>query len=110
MINWIYEPEHAHHIGFYDGVFFYRVYMTAEGWSWEFIPEWDVAWEGYGTALEAIRGAEAHLQKLEDQWERIALNELEPDLELELTAEELEEIYWDEIAHERMEQSKGIGV
>lgn len=104
MINWIYEPEHAHHIGFYDGTFFYRVYMTAGGWSWEFIPEGE-AWEGYDTALEAMRQAEAHLRKLEEQWERIALGELE--LELELTAEELDEIYWDEIAHERMEQSKG---
>ena len=107
MIDWIYEPERAHHIGFCDGVYFYRVFMTAEGWSWEFIPEGEV-WEGYDTALEAMRQAELHLRKLEEQWERIALGELE--LELELTAEELEEIYWDEIAHERMEQSKGIGI
>lgn len=114
MINWIYEPEHAHHIGFYDGTFFYRVYMTAGGWSWEFIPEWEDAGEGYNTALEAMRQAELHLRKLEEQWERIALAEL--DLELELTIEELEgleeleEAHWDTVAHERMEQAKGIGI
>lgn len=107
MIDWIYEPEHAHHVGFYNGAFFYRVYMTAEGWNWEFIPEWDVTWEGYGTALEAMKQAELHLQRLED-WQKYAmLSEL--DVELDLTEEEREEIYWDIIAHERMEQRKGIG-
>ena len=114
MINWIYEPEHAHHIGFYDGTFFYRVYMTADGWAWEFIPEWDITTEGYDTPQEAMAQAEAHLRKLEDQWERIALAEL--DLELEMTIEELEELeeleeaHWDTVAHERMEQAKGIGI
>lgn len=56
--------------------------------------------DGYDTAEEAMADAEKDYEAhdLEIDWE-----DLEP-----LTLEDLEDIHWDEVAHERMEITKGL--
>ena len=98
MLKW-YE-ENGKHLGFDDDTFLYRVAKDENGWYWEYVPDMD-GFDGYDTAEEAMADAEKDCEAhdLEADWE-----DLEP-----LDLEDLEDAYWDEVAHERMEIAKGLG-
>lgn len=97
MLKW-YE-ENGEHLGFDDGTFLYRVAKDENSWYWEYVPDMDGS-DGYDTAEEAMADAEKDCEAhdLEADWE-----DLEP-----LDLEDLEDAYWDEVAHERMENAKGL--
>ena len=97
MLKW-YE-ENGEHLGFDDDTFLYRVAKDENSWYWEYVPDMEGI-DGYDTAEEAMADAEKDREAhdLEVDWE-----DLEP-----LDLEDLEDIYWDEVAHERMENAKGL--
>ena len=97
MLKW-YE-ENGEHLGFDDDTFLYRVAKDENGWYWEYVLDID-GFDGYDTAEEAMADAEKNCEAhdLEVDWE-----DLEP-----LDLEDLEDAYWDEVAHERMEIAKGL--
>lgn len=97
MLKW-YE-ENGKRLGFDDDTFLYRVAKDENGWYWEYVPDMD-GFDGYDTAEEAMADAEKDCEAhdLEADWE---------DLE-SLDLEDLEDAYWDEVAHERMEIAKGL--
>ena len=90
------------YIGFDDDCPLYRVGRDDNGWYYEFLAAAD-GFDGYETAEEAKAAAEADYKTdtasiLEIDWE-----DLEP-----LDLEDLEDAYWDAVAHERMEIAKGL--
>ena len=96
MLKW-YE-ENGKHLGFDDDTFLYRVAKDENGWYWEYVPDMD-GFDGYDTAEEAMADAEKDCQRDFDiDWE-----DLEP-----FDLEDLEDAYWDAVAHERMEIAKGL--
>lgn len=97
MLKW-YE-ENGERLGFDDGTFLYRVAKDENSWYWEYVPDMNGS-DGYDTAEEAMADAEKDCEAhdLEADWE-----DLEP-----LDLEDLEDAYWDEVAHERMEITKGL--
>ena len=97
MLKW-YE-ENGKHLGFDDDTFLYRVAKDENGWYWEYVPDMD-GFDGYDTAEKAMADAEkdCEVYDFEADWE-----DLEP-----LDLEDLEDAYWDEVAHERMEIAKGL--
>lgn len=99
MLEWKYDEKSSHHLGFADGVLLYRVFF-GEGWEWEEASFWEGGY-GYDTPEEAMQAANVEWQKRTDLEDRLLL------IDLEITLEELEEIHWDEVAHERMEMAKG---
>ena len=103
MLEWIFENDKW--LGFDDGTLMYRVLLEPEGWTWEDVPEWEGMSE-YETAEEAKLAAEADYAQKLAIWEaaEAAANE-DGELDLDLI---LEESYWDDVAHERMEERKGF--
>ena len=97
MLKW-YE-ENGERLGFDDDTFLYRVAKDENSWYWEYVPDM-VGLDGYDTAEEAMADAEKDCEAhdLEADWE-----DLEP-----LDLEDLEDAYWDAVAHERMENAKGL--
>ena len=97
MLKW-YE-ENGERLGFDDDTFLYRVAKDENSWYWEYVPDMD-GFDGYDTAEEAMADAEKDCEAhdLEADWE-----DLEP-----LDLEDLEDAYWDAVAHERMEIAKGL--
>lgn len=97
MLKW-YE-ENGERLGFDDGTFLYRVAKDENSWYWEYVPDMNGS-DGYDTAEEAMADAEKDCEAhdLEADWE-----DLEP-----LDLEDLEDAYWDEVAHERIEITKGL--
>lgn len=87
------------YIGFEDDCPLYRVAKDENGWYYEYLPDAD-GMDGYDTYQEAMAAAEseAATKEIEIGWENIK----------PLTWEELEEAYWDAVAHERMEIAKGL--
>lgn len=87
------------YIGFDDDCPLYKVGEDDNGWYYEYLPEGD-GMDGYSTAEEAKTAAESEFtsKQIEIDWE-----DLEP-----LSLEELEEAHWDDVAHERMEEEKGL--
>ena len=90
--------ENGKHLGFIDGTYLYRVARDENGWYWEHILDMD-GMDGYESAEEAMADAERDYEahEIEVDWE---------DLDLDL--EDLEEAYWDDVAHERMEIAKWL--
>lgn len=97
MLKW-YE-ENGKHLGFDDDTFLYRVAQDENGWYYEYVPDVD-GMDGYETAEEAMAAADAEFaaNQFDIDWD-----DLEP-----LDLEDLEEAYWDRVAHERMETAKGL--
>ena len=97
MLKWY--KENGKYLGFEDNTFLYRVAKDGSGWYWEYIPDMD-GMDGYDTAEEAMKDAEkdSEAHDFEIDWD-----DLEP-----LDLEELEEAYWDAVAHEQMEITKGL--
>ena len=97
MLKW-YE-ENGERLGFDDDTFLYRVAKDENSWYWEYVPDMD-GFDGYDTAEEAMADAEKDCEAhdFEADWE-----DLEP-----LDLEDLEDAYWDKVAHERMEIAKGL--
>ena len=88
--------------GYDDGDLRYRIYYArAVGWCWEDVPCWEGG-ESYDTEEEAMTAAEEHYAKRLEQEDKLLIIDLENSLE------EIEEAYWDEVAHERMEIAKGL--
>lgn len=87
------------YIGFDDDCPLYKVGEDDEGWYYEYLPE-SCGESGYDTYQEAMAAAEFEFiaKQIEIDWE-----DLEP-----LDLEDLEDIHWDEVAHERMEIAKGL--
>lgn len=87
------------YIGFDDDCPLYKVGEDDNGWYYEYLPEGD-GMDGYGTAEEAKTAAESEFasKQIGIDW-----NDLEP-----LSLEDLEDIHWDDVAHERMEEEKGL--
>ena len=90
------------YIGFEDDCPLYKVGEDENGWYYEYLPDAD-GMDGYESAEEAKAAAEADYKAdtasiLEIDWE-----DLEP-----LDLEDLEDAYWDAVAHERMEIAKGL--
>ena len=90
------------YIGFDDGCPLYRVGRDDNGWYYEFLAAAD-GFDGYETAEEARAAAEADFKADTDSILQMFAEE--EDL---LTWEDLEDIHWDEVAHERMEITKGL--
>lgn len=90
------------YIGFDDDCPLYRVGRDDNGWYYEFLAAAD-GFDGYESAEEAKAAAEF------DYEADLALisHAFEEEEEL-LTFEDLEDIHWDEVAHERMEIAKGL--
>ena len=97
MLKW-YE-ENGKHLGFDDDTFLYRVAKDESGWYWEYVPDMD-GMDGYDTAEEAMADAEADAESHNFDFD---IEDLE-DLDLK----DLEDAYWDAVAHERMEIAKGL--
>lgn len=97
MLKWY--KENGERLGFDDDAFLYRVAKDENGWYWEYVPDMD-GFDGYDTAEEAMADAEKDYEAhdFEIDWE-----DLEP-----LDLEDLEDAYWDAVAHERMEITKGL--
>ena len=90
------------YIGFDDGCPLYRVGRDDNGWYYEFLAAAD-GFDGYESAQEAKAAAEADYKAdtasiLEIDWEDL----------VPLDLEDLEDAYWDAVAHERMEITKGL--
>lgn len=87
------------YIGFDDGCPLYKVGEDDNGWYYEYLPDAD-GMDGYDTAEEAMAAAEFEVasKEIEIDWE-----DLEP-----LDLEDLEEAYWNKVAHEQMEIAKGL--
>ena len=87
------------YIGFDDDCPLYKVGEDENGWYYEYLPDAD-GMDGYDTAEEAMADAEKDYEAhdFDIDWE-----DLEP-----LSLEDLEDIHWDEVAHERMEIAKGL--
>ena len=87
------------YIGFDDDCPLYKVGEDENGWYYEYLPDAD-GMDGYDTAEEAMAAAEFEVtsREIEIDWE-----DLEP-----LDLEDLEDAYWDAVAHERMEITKGL--
>jgi hypothetical protein len=110
--------------GFMDGAKYCSVYHThSNGWAWEtdFTEDGEVKIEdGFFSAQQAMGFAESEYQEWERKLEeRISNLPLELDDEFllsllededfePLTWEDLEDIHWDEVTHERMENAKGL--
>ena len=84
------------YIGFEDDCPLYRVAKDENGWYYEYLPDAD-GMDCYDTAEEAMAAAESE----------VAAKEIEIDWE-DIDLEDLEEAYWDTVAHERMEIAKGL--
>lgn len=90
------------YIGFDDDCPLYKVGEDDNGWYYEYLPDMD-GFDGYDTAEEAMADAEADFSAHQIE---IELDDLEP-----LSLEEMEafwDTHWDEVAHERMEITKGL--
>ena len=79
------------YIGFDDDCPLYKVGEDENGWYYEYLPDAD-GMDGYGTAEEAMAAADFEVAAME----------------IEIDLEDLEDIHWDEVAHERMEIAKGL--
>ena len=90
------------YIGFDDGCPLYRVGRDDNGWYYEFLAAAD-GFDGYETAEEARAAAEADFKADTDSILEIDWEDLEP-----LDLEDLEDAYWDAVAHERMEIARGL--
>ena len=97
MLKW--EKDVNGYIGFDDDCPLYSVSKDESGWYYEYLPDADGV-AGYDTAEEAMAAAdfEAAASEIVIDW-----NDFEP-----LDLEDLEDAYWDEVAHERMEIAKGL--
>ena len=97
MLKW--EKDVNGYIGFDDDCPLYSVSKDESGWYYEYLPDADSV-AGYDTAEEAMADAEKDCEAhdLEADWE-----DLEP-----FDLEDLEDAYWDDVAHERMEIAKGL--
>lgn len=93
MLKWHKMESCEGWIGFDDDCPRYFVKADEGGWYWE--DSWGFGCGDYDTAEEAMAEAEKDLPTPSYQEEGFTL-------------EELEEIHWDEVAHERMEQAKGF--
>lgn len=91
--------ENGKHLGFIDGTFLYLVAYEDGSWFWEYVPDMD-GFDGYDTAEEAMADAEKDCEahNFGIDWE-----DFEP-----IDLEDLEDAYWDTVAHERMEIAKGL--
>ena len=81
------------YIGFDDGCPLYRVGRDDNGWYYEFLAAAD-GFDGYETAEEARAAAEADFKADTDSILEIDWEDLEP-----LDLEDLEDAYWDAVAH-----------
>lgn len=101
MLKWY--KENGKYLGFEDDTLLYLVYNEGNGfgWEWEYVPDMD-GFDGYDTAEEAMADAEADAES-----HNYDFDDDDEDLDL-LTWEDLEDIHWDEVAHERMEIAKGF--
>ena len=93
--------ENGKHLGFDDDTYIYRVAEDENGWYYEHVMTQD-GFDGYETAEEAKAAAEADYKA-----DLVSISQAFEEEEL-LTWEDLEDIHWDEIAHERMEIAKGL--
>ena len=94
--------ENGNHLGFIDGTYLYRVAFEDGSWYWEFVPGME-GMDGYDTAEEAKAAAEADAEthdSYEEEEEESLLDMLDDDGKWD--------DYWDAVAHERMENAKGL--
>ena len=93
--------ENGNHLGFIDGTYLYRVAFEDGSWYWEFVPGME-GMNGYDTAEEAKAAAEADAEAYDfyEEEEESLLDVLDDEGEWDA--------YWDAIAHERMENEKGL--
>lgn len=98
MLKWYEENEK--YLGYDDDTFLYRVAQDESGWYYEYVPDAD-GMDGYETAEEAMAAADAEFAESEPMW-----SQMEKDGLLDL--EDVEDAYWDRVAHERMETIKGL--
>ena len=96
--------ENGKHLGFIDGTYLYRVAFEDGSWYWEFVPGMEDMddMNRCDTAEEAMAAAEADAEA-HDFYEE------EEESMLDVLDDEGEwDAYWDAIAHERMENEKGL--
>ena len=98
MLKW-YE-ENGNHLGFIDGTYLYRVAFEDGSWYWEFVPGME-GMDGYDTAEEAKAAAEADAETHDSYEEEESLLDILDD-------DDKWDAYWDAVAHERMENAKGL--
>ena len=98
MLKW-YE-ENGIHLGFIDGTYLYRVAFEDGSWYWEFVPGME-GMDGYDTVEEAKAAAEADAETHDSYEEEESLLDMLDD-------DGKWDDYWDAVAHERMENAKGL--
>lgn len=99
-LTWI--EEKGKYLGFEDGALAYRVYEDEDGWCYEDVQEM-AGTTGYDTAQEAIQAAEA------DYASKPSVTCDDNEILLDILDDESGwDNYWDAVAHERMEQAKGL--
>jgi hypothetical protein len=92
MLTWTKMESATGYIGFDDGCPCYFVKHDEDGWYWE--DSWGFGKGDFETAEEAKASAEEDAPA--------------PLYDEPLSLEDLEDIHWDEVAHERMEIAKGL--
>lgn len=99
MLKW-YE-ENGERLGFDDDTFLYRVAKDENSWYWEYVPNMEGV-DGYDTAEEAMADAEKDCEAHDfyEEEEESLLDILDDD--------DKWDDYWDAVAHERMENVKGL--
>lgn len=98
MLEW--QEENGLFLGFDDGALFCRVYPTAEGWTYDNIPEW-VEYAGYTTAEEAQAVAEEDFASWTG-WEE------EEEEEEGYTLEDAFWDHWEWVMEDRRAQAAGL--
>lgn len=93
------------YIGFDDGCPLYRVGHWDNGWYYDYLP-WD---DENGHTVEEFENAEEAMEAAEEYHATLPCPRPLTDEDFEpLTWEDLEDIHGDEVAHERMENAKGL--
>lgn len=79
MIKWEKRKDNRL-LGFVDGDYLYVVYPYDKGWMWEYVPDYEGAYEVLETMEEAMAEAEADNERLEAEWSEA--EQFEADMEI----------------------------
>lgn len=79
MIEWE-KGKNNRLLGFVDGDYLYVVYPHEDGWTWEYVPDYEGAYEVLETMEEAMAEAEADNERREAEWSEAEQFELDMEI------------------------------